>query len=85
MIKNDPSLYFRTGLAFSFEKNRLTGLTPLSKSGITEPQARPELERVCHIIDGITKRGSEFQDAIQKVVDEVGAKFKVASNESPSI
>jgi tetratricopeptide (TPR) repeat protein len=80
VIKNDPILYFRSGLAFSFDKKYDEAIDALSKSvylkGITETQAKTELERVYRIKNGITTSGPELQAAIQKVVDEAGTKLK---------
>jgi tetratricopeptide (TPR) repeat protein len=80
VTKNDPILYFRTGLAFSFDKKYDEAIDALSKSvylkGITEAQARAELERVYRINNGIMMSGPELQPAIQKVVEEAGTKLK---------
>ena len=80
VIKNDPILFFRSGLAFSFDKKYDEAIDALSKSvylkGITETQARAELERVYRIKNGITTSGPELQPAIQKVVEEAGTKLK---------
>jgi tetratricopeptide (TPR) repeat protein len=80
VIKNDPILFFRSGLAFSYDKKYDEAIDALSKSvylkGITETQAKTELERVYRIKNGITTTGPELQAAIQKVVDEAGTKLK---------
>jgi tetratricopeptide (TPR) repeat protein len=80
VTKNDAILYFRTGLAFSFDKKYEEAIDALSKSvylkGITETQARAELERVYRIKNGITTSGPELQPAIEKIVEEAGAKLK---------
>jgi len=78
--KNDAILYFRTGLAFSFDKKYEEAIDALSKSvylkGITETQARAELERVYRIKNGVTTSGPELQLTIQKIVEEAGARLK---------
>jgi tetratricopeptide (TPR) repeat protein len=80
VTRNDPILYFRAGLAFSFDKKYDEAIDALSKSvylkGITETQAKTELERVYRIKNGITTSGPELQPAIQKVVEEAGTKLK---------
>jgi tetratricopeptide (TPR) repeat protein len=80
VIRNDPILYFRSGLAFSFDKKYDEAIDTLSKSvylkGITETQAKTELERVYRIKNGITTTGPELEAAIQKIVDEAGTQLK---------
>ncbi len=79
VIKNDPILFFRTGLAYSFERKYDEAMELLAKSvflkGVTEAQARTELERVYRIRNGVTSTGPELQAAIQKLVDEAGSKI----------
>ena len=80
VVKDDPILYFRAGLAYSFDKKYDEAIDSLSKSvylkGITEVQAQTELERVYRLKNGVTWTGPELPAAIQKVVDEAGAKLK---------
>ena len=79
-MKNDPILYFRSGLAYSFDKKYDEGIDLLSKSvflkGVTETQARTELERLYRIKNGVTTTGPELQAALQKLVDDAGTKLK---------
>ena len=80
VVRNDPILYFRLGLAYSFDKKYEEAIDALSKSvylkGITEVQAKTELERVYRIKNSVTSTGPELQAAIQKLVDEAGTKLK---------
>ena len=80
VVRNDPILYFRLGLAYSFDKKYEEAIDALSKSvylkGITEVQAKTELERVYRIKNSVTSTGLELQAAIQKLVDEAGTKLK---------
>jgi len=76
----DAILYFRAGLAYSFDRKYDEALDLLAKSvflkGITESQARTELERVYRIKHGVTVTGPELQAAIQKTIDEAAASLK---------
>ena len=80
VVKDDPILYFRAGLAYSFDKKYQEAIDALSKSvylkGITEIQAKTELERVYRIKNSVTSTGPELQAAIQRIVDEAGTKLK---------
>jgi len=80
VTRNDPILYFRSGLAFSFDKKYDEAIGALSKSvylkGITETQAKTELERVYRIKNGIATTGPELEAAIQKIVSEAGTQLK---------
>lgn len=80
IIKNDPILYFRAGLAYSFDRKYDEAIDLLAKSvylkGITEIQAKTELERVYRIKNGVTATGPELQAALQKLVEEAATRLK---------
>jgi tetratricopeptide (TPR) repeat protein len=80
VINTDPILFFRAGLSYSFDKKYDPAIDLLSKSvylkGITEIQARTELERVYRIKHGVTTIGPELQAALEELIKTAGSKLK---------